>query len=261
MRKWLFLVLFCLASCQIHEFEESLGRSERGPILFTVTDTDADFMSASMTQTKATDVTSISSVRVTATRGSAGSETLYFDNKVFTKEGNYWYRASCAWPVLDPQLHFYASNVPMVFDADGTYIDVDTDTDALACYLGSPAIQAPNALAMKHVFSSIKDVKIVAKEGYTVSDVTVRIVPNVAGRYNLRTGEWTDVVSGSSVTLATELGTTSNDLYLVPGSYFVIASWKASRGSNVRTFTDVPVCLNFEGGKRNDFTFTVGGNF
>lgn len=225
-------------------------------IVFTVEDT-APELTASLT-TKATEVTFLSSVRVSATRGADGAETSYFDNVVFSKDGH-WYKAGKAWPMIDNELHFYASNLPMVFDADGTYVDADTDTDAVVCYLGSPVIEAPNSLPMQHLFTRIRTVTVSSRDDCTISGVNVRIVPKTSGRYNLRTGEWTNVTTGISATLSgTTLGSHTNNLWLIPGPYFIMVSWTAEKDGQTKTFTDVSTRYILEAGKLNDIIFYLG---
>ena len=248
----LLLLPFLFASC---EKEKLLSSSPKGEeIVFSLTDESPDF--SVDVSTKATPVTSLSSVKITATRGDAGSETSYFDNVVFTKDG-YWYTAGRVWPMVDRELHFYASNVDMTFDAAGCYIDVTTATDALVGYVPSPAIAAPNGIAMRHVWSRIRNVTVMKRDDCTVSGIRVRIVPKTEGRYNLRTGEWSGVVTGTSVNLATAVGTAANDLWLLPGTYFVLTTWTASKDGLTETFTDVPYLMTYEAGKQYDFAIVL----
>lgn len=249
----MLLSLLLFASCE----KERLAGDTHATgeeIVFSLTDESPSF-SASVS-TRATPVTSLSSVKVTATRGDAGSETSYFENVAFTKDG-YWYKAGRVWPMVDRELHFYASNVDMTFDAAGCYIDVTTATDALVGYVPSPAIAAPNGIAMRHVWSRIRNVTVTRRDDCALSGVRVRIVPKTGGRYNLRTGEWSGVATGSSTDLATATGTTANDLWLLPGTYFVLTSWTATKDALTETFTDVPYLMTFEAGRQYDFALAL----
>lgn len=247
------LLLVFLCACERFDVPQE---PEPTDMVFTVMSVPMD--SDLRTKAEAVTTSSLSSLKVTATRGEAGSETLYFGNKVFFRDGR-WYKADVCWPTLDPNLHFYGSNVDMVFDADGTYINVSNADDVVTCTLFSPNINAPNAMAMKHVLSRIHKITTVCTDGCEISDVCVRIIPKTGGKYNMRTDEWSNLVTGTSVTLSgTTLGTRENDLCLVPGTYFLMASWTARKNGISKSYIDVSSRIVLSAGKSHNITVRLG---
>ena len=249
----ILLTSLILSACQ--KKEATVFQDHR--IRFTVEEA-SPYVSSSIA-TKATEVKALDEVYVTATRGEAGSETVYFSNKVFTKEGR-WYVSDETWPMLDPNLHFYASNIPMTFDAAGTYITTSTDNDAVVGYIPSPNIERPNGLLLTHVFSRVKTVTCTNKDGFDISDIEIRVTPKVSGTYNLRTGLWSDTATGAPVTVSSSsLGPKEQDLWLIPGTYWISCTWTASKTGCTPVTTNAETRMTFEAGKISDFIIVLGG--
>lgn len=219
--------------------------------------------------TKAEVLTSMSSFYVTATTGSAGSESQAFGNEQFAKVGDDFV-GQVYWPVSNPGYHFYASNVPMEFRPAGTVLWADSQTDVVYAYLGSPSFRRKNTLTFKHAFALLDAVVVNAAPGYSISGVSVSFTPKAGGTFNLSSGYgrtdgtgWSEVVDGQSVRVASATGSNANTVFTVPGEYLLSASWTASlNGTDYQgdTFKDMATPVTLVGGKRNVLTVTLGGN-
>ena len=107
-----------------------------------------------------------------------------------------------------------------------------------------------------------------AATGYTLSGVSITLVPKTGGTYNLFSGAgktdgtgWSSVSNGSATGIANATaGTKANDIYLVPGTYELTASWTATKGDYTQTFTDKKKTVAIVGGKVNKLSTTLGGS-
>lgn len=218
-------------------------------------------------ETKASQVTGLTSFRAGATQGVAGSETSVWNNILFSLDRTLFV-GNKFWPEdMDPVYHFYASNVEISFAASGTTVNVDNSVDVVCAYLPSSTYMSTNALSFEHVFARIGDVTVRKAVGYDLSSVSLSLIPNVGGTYNLRTGNgrtdgtgWSDLDSGVSTVISLgEAGTKSNDIYVVPGSYTLFCTWTATEDDYTMTFNK-DVSIDLVGGKVNSITVTLGGN-
>lgn len=218
-------------------------------------------------ETKATPVVTLSSFQVGATQGAVGSETSAWNDVTFFNDRGV-YVGNRFWPEdMDPVYHFYASNLSLVFDADGTCVNASNGTDVLCAYLASSTYMSPNALAFQHVFARLGEVTVTAASGYTLSDVSFTLTPKTGGTYNLRTGNgrtdgtgWSGLISGSPESIApTTAGSKENDIFLVPGSYTLSCSWVASEDTYTKSFSK-DVAVSIVGGKVNTINAVLGGN-
>lgn len=180
------------------------------------------------------------------------------------------------WPTPNPNYHFYASNIALVYNASGNYVNTSNPNasggvDVVCAYLATPSYTpstgTQNTLNFQHVYARLGNVIVAAADGYTITNVTVTITPNVSGRYNIKTGfghndntGWSNVTAGSSTTVfnKTTIGTSqtqANDLYLVPGNYSLNITWTATKGDFTKTYnaTTDPVIF-FEKGKVTSLT-------
>jgi hypothetical protein len=224
-------------------------------------------------QTKASEVNQAALVasgfKVSATTGEAESETAVWTDVAFTK-GTEYFQASGGkwWPSTDPNYHFYTSNITLTHTDDGATVSATNDVDVVCAYLPDPNYNEPNTLAFKHIFARITDVTLTAVDDYTITNISVTITPKTGGTYNLRTGAdqtngtgWSDLVSGSPVTIAnTTPGTKANDLYLVPGTYTVTATWTATKGNYTKTFSNRTCDIDVVGGAINSISAQLTGD-
>lgn len=228
-------------------------------------------------ETKASVVTSLSNFKAAATRGTSGSETSVWNNVTFT--GPTDYKGDKWWPATNPGYHFYASNFNLTFNAGGTTIAATNDIDAVCAYIETssytPTTGVKNLLSFQHVFARLGVVEVKAEDGYTISNVHIKITPKISGTYNLRTGfghndatGWsgttegteTEVFDPSQTIAAGATKTKSNDIYLVPGTYTLTATWTATKGEFTKTYTASDPNVFLEKGKVTKLTAKVHRN-
>ena len=202
-------------------------------------------------QTKA-DVTTLSSFNVACVMGSAGSEAhVWTVNGTSGSTGKYW-------PVSDPGYKFYASNAVLTFNAAGCTVAASNGTDVVVCYKNNPTYKSSNTLQFSHIFGQIGNVTVSPDTGFSASDITnvsITVTPKTGGTYNLRTGAWSGVTTGSATGIANSTpGTKANTLYLVPGSYTVSGSWYA-KGKAMSDSGSVTVTA----GQQLNITIALGG--
>lgn len=267
--KYLFLtisvMLLALAACNKQGLADS-GTMEE--IAFTVDGMSIDAEVA----TKATAVTAsdLTSFAVNCVTGSAGSDVQAWSNVTFTKDNTVW-KGDKWWPLSNPSYRFYATypdTYTMTYVAGGPTIAASTAHDIVCAYASAPTYKSSNALAFTHIFARVKNMTVQAADGYTITGITINITPKTGGTYNLYTGSgqtdgtgWSATTSGSATNIANATpGTKTNDLYLVPGSYTLTASWTATKDNYTQTFTGKTVNVNLVAGKTNNITANLTGN-
>ena len=215
-------------------------------------------------QTKATEVTSLSSFYVTAVTGSAGSESSVWNSVQFSQVAGSspaTYAGNKYWPASNPSYKFYGSNIALNYAAGGTYVNASNATDVVCAYLSSPTYNTKNTLTFEHIFARLCRVDIVAASGYTLSNISLRITPKTGGTYNLRTKEWSSVATGTATTIASSTGANYNDIFCVPGIYSITASWVARDASGVSVTHTNEVCnVTLTSGKTNNISCVLGGD-
>lgn len=217
-------------------------------------------------ETKATAVTSLTSFNVGCVTGTLGSSETEVFNVVFSGSSN-TYTGNQFWPISDAGYKFVGSNVAMTAAATGYTVAASNSTDVLCAVLASPTYKAKNTLVFDHIFARLGDVVVTAAEHYTISDVDIKITPKTGGTYSLFAGNgktdgtgWSATTVGSATSIANATpGTKSNDIYLVPGTYTLSATWTATRGASVETFSNREQTVSLTAGKINKITTTLGG--
>lgn len=262
-----FLILsltFAAASCEREPVDTLYYASEK--VSFA---TDGAAFALTRVSTGTAETESLSSFFVTATSGTPGAEEeAAWTNAAF--EGNGVYEGAKRWPKTDPGWSFYASSEEMAFNSNGTYIASASNTrDVICAYLPRQSVEykAKNTLTFEHIFARIGTVTVQQEAGFTVTGISVTVVPKVSGRYNIRLGAgrgdatgWSNTVNGSAVTIASTAGNNANDLWLVPGTYTVTASWTATQAGGVsKTYTGKTMDIGLTGGYINTLTLTLGG--
>ena len=206
---------------------------------------------------------------VSATTGSAGSESSVWNSVTFTKDGATTdYKGDKWWPNSNPNYHFFASNAPITFAAAGSTVAATNATDVICAYMASPTYKSKNTLTFEHVFARLGDVEVSAADGYTISGVNITVTPKTGGTFNMRTGAgktdgtgWSSLTTGTATAIANATpGTKSNDIYLVPGTYTLTASWTAERGGYTEDIAGMTADVVLTGGRVNKITTTLGGN-
>jgi len=214
---------------------------------------------------------------VSCVTGGAGSDSQVWSNASFTKSGNVW-KGGKWWPSSDPTYRFYAvypSSYTMTAAAGGATIAATNESDIVCAYASAPAYKSSNVLNFNHIFARLGTVKVTELDDYTISNMTISITPNTGGTFNLYSGAgktdgtgWSDVTAGASTQIAnsatnafsSHVSTNANDLYLVPGSYDLTATWTATKGNYTTTFSSKKVSVNLVGGKTNNINANLTGN-
>ena len=211
---------------------------------------------------------------VSCVKGPAGSDTevwssypFVYDNATGSWKGQ---NAGKWWPSNDESYRFYAvfpSSYAMSYSAGGPTIQASNAHDIVTAYMASSTFKTVNTLNFEHIFARLNNVTVSAAGGYSLSEIDIRIVPKTGGTYNLFAGAgyadgtgWSELTTGSSTGIANaEPGTRENDIYLVPGTYTLTASWKATKGNYTRTFSDMQVDVSLVGGKINNLVAALAG--
>ena len=205
---------------------------------------------------------------VSATAGAAGEESELFTGVAFSKSGTS-FKGEAYWPKTEPAggIHFYASNAAMSYSSGSVKVSAANTTDVVCAYLASPTFKAENTLTFEHVFARLGTVTVNAKEGYTLSDVSVTVTPKTGGTYDIHSGYgstdgtgWSDTVTGSETVVANAAGANATDILLVPGHYVFTVSWTSTKGGISETFTGETVEFDLEAGVKSLMELTLGGS-
>ena len=254
-----FMVALASASCMKEVPKLPVSSLPSDAITFGV---DGSFRAE--VQTKATEVTSLSSFYVTAVTGSAGSETEVWNSVQFSQvpgSSPATYAGNKYWPASNPSYKFYGSNVALNFAAEGTYVNASNATDVVCAYLDSPTYNTKNTLNFEHIFARLCRVDVAAQTGYTLSNISLKVTPKTGGTYNLRTKEWSSVATGTATTIASSTGANNNDIFCVPGIYSITASWVATDASGASVTHTNEVCnVPLLAGKTNNISCVLGGD-
>ena len=215
-------------------------------------------------------MTSLTSFNVSAVTGSAGSETAVWTNVAFSGNNDDGFKAAAPgkwWPAADASYRFYAANSALTFAASGATVAATNTTDIVCAYMASPAYKAKNTLSFEHIFARLGQVTVSAASGYTISGVSIKITPKTGGTYNLRTGAgktdgtgWSGLTTGSETVIGNTVGNTANDIYLVPGTYTLTASWTATKGDYTENIENMTCDICLVAGKINKISTTLSGN-
>ena len=215
-------------------------------------------------ETKAAEVTSLESFYVSAVTGGPGSEVEAWTSTPFNlvpASAPPTYTANKFWPANDPSYSFYASNRPLTYHAEGATVSASNEVDVVCAYRTGNTYKSKNTLTFGHIFARLGTVSVVAVPGYTLSNVVIQLTPRTGGTYNLRTGEWADVATGTATTIASNAGDNANDLWLVPGEYTVTASWTATdREGYTDSYSGKTAEISVREGAVNAVGIAMGGN-
>ena len=269
MKRFLFVfpLLVLAASCNKNMALESVSESKQ--ITFNL-DGSFDAHVDTKGPTEKT-VSNLSSFYVLASTGTAGNsaETTSpgFTSTQFSKTSGSNFQGGKYWPATSVSYHFYAATKPLTLSSGNvTFKPSATIADDLYGYVASPTYNASSTpITLNHIYAQVGYCNMTAPSGFTVSDLSVTITPKVPtanATFNVRTGAWSTTSShytnGSAVTLCTATGSTAdNDLWLVPGTYTLTASYKlTSDGTTSGTITK-SASVNLVMGKNNNISGTL----
>lgn len=266
------LTMVAVSCLKTEPRQEAMDSDDAGRITFAASDKNGFFQ----VLTKTDVVTSLPTFYASASTGTAGSETKVWDNVLFTYDNDRsLYAADKYWPRTDPSYHFRASNVTMTFAAGDATVSATNTQDVVCAYEPDPTFKEKNTLTFEHIFARIGDVTVTATGGYTISDVTITLTPKVSGTYNIRTGSgqtngtgWSSTTDGSVTTICSRAAAIepsanykqTNDVWLVPGSYTLTASWTATKDDYTETFTGKNAIVNLAAGKVNAIAASIVGD-
>lgn len=220
--------------------------------------------------TKATAVTTLSSFYTSAVTGTPGAETAVWTNIVFQGNNTTGYKYTSGgkwWPIEDAGYRFYASNAALTYSTSGATVAATNTKDVVCAYASSPTQQGDNTLSFEHIFARLGNVTVTAASGYTLGTVSINITPKTGGTYNLRTGAgktdgtgWSNLTAGSATVISNTTGTRVNDIYLVPGTYTLTASWTIQNDFFYESITDMTIDVDLVAGKTNNISTVLSAN-
>ncbi len=223
-----------------------------------------------MTVTRTTAITAVSgltSVNVHCFTGTAGSA----ETSKWTVTGKSAASGTLStgkyWPASDPSYRFYASNATITPAAAGATITAaNCDTDWVVAKCLTPTFGTSNALAFDHILARVSTITINTQSGYELSSVSATLKSaNHSGTYKLSNGAWSSLGSASDNAAGAFSGNTSaqsssNDIWVVPGTYTLQVSYTLTKGDWTGSFTKSG-SVTLVGGKQNSITATaIGGS-
>lgn len=250
--------------------------SDRGEITFTM---GGEFAAAVATKADPVTTANVGTVYVSAVPTST-AETHRFSNVAFTLQGSgesaRW-KGGKYWPITDPSYRFYASNASLTIGANtATISPTDADTDIVVDYLAAADVtfNENNTLTMEHIFAQIGTVTMKAPATYTVTNMKVSLQPITSGTYTLDNDTWAPGSAGAATYI---FGTASagvnlgggdgvaggsstsedNDLWLVPGTYTLTATYTISKGDYSNSF-EKTATVTLVQGKNNNLVLPGG---
>lgn len=157
--------------------------------------------------------------------------------------------------------NYYVSNGTLAQASDKGPVTVaaSNTTDIIAGCVAASTSTSPS-ITLNHIFARTGTITTNAPSGYSVSNVSYKIVQSsataivgTAGTYSLGTGAWT----AASTRLSSQTAITgSSDMYLIPGTYTLYVTYTISVGDWSETFTKSGN-ITLVGGKVNNITVTV----
>ena len=253
--------LMAIAAVSCTELSESL--TETGEqIVFSKNCVEAEVQ----TKQSVSSVTSLSEFYVNCVVGSPGvSEQSVFNTKFSGEDRCY---GNQYWPSTDAGYKFYAANAVISPKATGPVLDASVavnTVDIVTAVCLDAGYKMVNQLAFNHIFARIGSCAVSAPDKYTVSELSVSIVPKVSGEYDILAGNgktdgtgWSRIVEGNPVVIANAVASSSdNGLYLVPGQYSVAVEYTLVRGAYSEHFSKTSKPFSVSGGKVNNISLTL----
>lgn len=207
--------------------------TKAGEIVLAVDDSQLDMA----VSTKATEVTSLSTLNIVRTTGTWKSETNKDAKSSASvsagKINTGWYQTA-----TPTGYNYYLSNSAMTFAAGGSTIAATNTTDIIAGCTNAANSTLTPSVTLEHIFARTAGLTANAPAGYSISGVTWKIqskaggTGGTAGTYNIATKAWSGVTALANTTF-----TASSDLYLTPGVYTVSITYTLTKGDYSKTST------------------------
>lgn len=276
-----YLLVFAgciLASCEM-SFRPVEMTGDNGEILFGID---------SGPGTRAELITSLSSFRASAYTANG----LVWDNVSFSQPNYYqpYFKGGKYWPnettYQNAPYTFIAANANMETVSDKHYVKVSYDSyDIVVAGTDNPTYGQQNGLTFEHVQAYLNNVTVSAEEGYTISNITVSLTNlkrakpyststnytqfcieegtyfGADGTLNVRDDfvedAWTNYTT-STQTIATSLGSSTKDYFVLPGEQTLHVYWRAQKTGYTETFSR-DVTLQFNHGEKINLNIILGG--
>ena len=196
--------------------------------------------------TKATAVTTMpSSLYWGGTTGSGTSEKQKWtaasatvsSNKIAT--GKYQTATATSYNYYVANQNFTVPSTGAVTMTIGSSTADGNGTDVVSGHTTSATTSTSPSVTLNHIFARTGSLTLTASGGYTLSNVSWTIVGKgdingTSGTYNMTTDAWT--AASKKLATATAI-TSSSDMYLIPGTYTLSATYTLSKGDYTGTFT------------------------
>jgi hypothetical protein len=242
MKKILIMTACLAALCNASCVKESAGRTAAEDKEKS-TDSEIIFDAGGLgidVETKATvvNIDNLPEFNVIAATGSDGAETVAWST-VARKVLGYKFSTGKYWPAVNPNYHFYASNSDIVMESGSPKVtaDVSSNKDIVVASSKTPSFPAQLIpLSFIHLFSKLGEVTISSDKGYTLTDISLRLVnAKTGGKWNLNTSSWDE--SAYTVDPSLPIAVGNNDILVVPGAVRVEATLKMNKGDYSSEFT------------------------
>ncbi len=234
-----------LLSCRREELQEP----DTGEIVLWVRD-DMDFVS----ETKATAVTTIpSTLYWGATTGTSAESAKWSTASASTSSSKiYTGKYQTASPTA---YNYYLASQSFTVGGDMTV--ANNGTDIVAGRLAQSTSTAPS-VTLNHIFARTGSLTLNVPSGYMASSVSWEIVGystvnGTAGTYNMKSQGWT--AASAKLSSYTAI-TSSSDMYLIPGTYTVKASFVLTKGNFSKSYSQTGN-VTLAGGKVNNIVATT----
>lgn len=216
--------------------------------------------------TKATAITAVPAslywAATTGARGNAAEAKKWDVNAGTAKATSSGKLATGQYQTATPTAYnYYVANNAITVPATGnvTMTVANNTTDVLAGFVAASTSTTPS-IVLNHVFARTGSLTMNTQSGYTISNVSWKIVGKstvngTAGTYNLSTGAWT--AASTKLSTATAI-TGSSDMYLIPGTYTLSCTYTLTKDDWTQTFTK-SADVTIVGGKINNITGTATG--
>lgn len=280
MKRFLNIILFVLTvlvvvSCYDYGPETVFyDKDEITPIAFTAGGSDTRVPIVTTNNLESFYVTAYNTIQI----GYSHGPNYYWENEVFTKQGNLYVNGNRYWPASSSSAgnyKFVACNRPITGQSNGFIVHAQGYYGDLVMAVKKSGITAysSNVLDFQHIYARLGTVIVSAKTGFTLSNVSVTMTPK-SGEFfqdsdydfppaNTLAGGWDSYTAqeGTLTTVASGIGTFNPGLCFMPGTYTLNLSWTVTDATGVYTasFSNTKN-VEFKMGENTTLNITLGGD-
>ena len=262
MKKYYLAITLCIFFLPSCGKEAPAGQEAPVPVQISVSQPAFEPETKSVDET---DLGKLSSLKVSMTEGTPGQDASVWDNVTFSKDTNNAFTAGYYWPVSKGTYNFYAANTDIAHSSEDTYLLVKSASSDIVCGKAESAeYKKAVSMTLFHPFARIYATSVSASSGYSLSNISITIVPMVPDseggtKYHISTGTWDSGTAGAGVTLSNSTGDTTNDFLMLPGKYKLHAVWTATINGYSETFENDSAELQIKAGKKTRIRCVLGG--